>query len=85
MPVGDHPVPLATAGCVRIPPRAHVHIPGRHQRRREGRGRGDEAAGHMEVLNVKVHVFILLLFASLPDCTQNQTAVSDTLKLLSDF
>ena len=39
----------------------------------------------IEVLNVKVHVFVLLLFASLPDCSQNQTAVSDTLRLLSDF
>ena len=38
-----------------------------------------------EVLNVKVHVFVLLLFATLPDCSQNQTAVSDTLRLLSDF
>jgi hypothetical protein len=41
--------------------------------------------GHIEILNVKVGVFILLLFASLPDCSQNQTAVSDTLRLLSDF
>jgi hypothetical protein len=40
---------------------------------------------HVEVLNVKVHMFVLLLFASLPDCSQNQTAVSDTLRLLSDF
>ena len=39
----------------------------------------------IEDLNVKVHVFILLLFASLPDCSQNQTAVSDPLRLLSDF
>ena len=39
----------------------------------------------IEVLNVKVGVSILLLFASLPDCSQNQTAVSDTLRLLSDF
>jgi hypothetical protein len=31
----------------------------------------------IEVLNVKVTVFILLLFASLPDCAQNQTSVSD--------
>ena len=39
----------------------------------------------VEVLNVKVHVFILLLFALLPDCSQNQTAVSVTLLVLSDF
>jgi hypothetical protein len=39
----------------------------------------------IEVLFVKVHVFVLLLFASLPDCSQNQTAVSYTLCLLSDF
>ena len=39
----------------------------------------------IEVLFVKVHVFVLLLFATLPDCSQNQTAVSDTLRLLSDF
>ena len=38
----------------------------------------------IEVLNVKVHVFILLLFALLPDCTQNQTAVSDTLLTVFD-
>jgi hypothetical protein len=31
---------------------------------------------HVEVLNVKVGVFMLLFFASLPDCSQNQTAVS---------
>ena len=31
----------------------------------------------IEVLNVKQTMFILLLFASLPDCGQNQTAVSD--------
>jgi hypothetical protein len=30
-------------------------------------------------------VSVLLIFASLPDCNQNQTAVSDTLRLLSDF
>jgi hypothetical protein len=39
----------------------------------------------MEVLDVKAVVFILLLFAPLPDCSQNQTAVSYTLHLLSDF
>ena len=39
----------------------------------------------IEVLFVKVTVFILLLFATLPECSQNQTAVSDTLRLLSDF
>ena len=30
-------------------------------------------------------VSVLLLFTSLPDCSQNQTAVSDALRLLSDF
>jgi hypothetical protein len=45
----------------------------------------DSLATAIEVLNVKVHVFVLLHFASLPDCSQNQTAVSDTLRLLSDF
>jgi hypothetical protein len=39
----------------------------------------------IEVLNVKQNMFVLLLFASLPDCGQNQTAVFDTLRLLSDF
>jgi hypothetical protein len=39
----------------------------------------------IEVLNVKVTVFVLLLFASLPDCGQNQTAVSDEQQSLSDF
>jgi hypothetical protein len=34
---------------------------------------------------IKVTVFILLLFASLPDCGQNQTAVSDEQYSLSDF
>jgi hypothetical protein len=43
------------------------------------------ACHFIEVLNVKQNVFVLLLFASLPDCGQNQTAVSDTLRLLSDF
>ena len=37
------------------------------------------------VLFVKVTVFILLLFASLPDCAQNQTAVSYKQYSLSDF
>jgi hypothetical protein len=36
-------------------------------------------------LFVKVTVFILLIFASLPDCGQNQTAVSDEQYSLSDF
>jgi hypothetical protein len=39
----------------------------------------------IEVLNVEVGVSVLLIFASLPDCSQNQTAVSDTQHLLSDF
>jgi hypothetical protein len=39
----------------------------------------------IEVLTVKVGLFILLLFASLPDSSQNQTAVSNALHLLSDF
>ena len=38
-----------------------------------------------EVSNVKVAVSLLLLFVSLPDCIQNQTAVSDTHHLLFDF
>jgi hypothetical protein len=37
------------------------------------------------VLNVKQTMFILLLFASLPDCGQNQTAVSEKQYSLSDF
>ena len=36
-------------------------------------------------LNVKQTVFILLLFASLRDCGQNQTAVSDKQYSLFDF
>jgi hypothetical protein len=47
--------------------------------------RGVISPGCIEVLFVKVTVFILLLFATLPECSQNQTAVSDTLRLLSDF
>jgi hypothetical protein len=42
-------------------------------------------AYRIEDLFVKVTVFILLLFATLTECSQNQTAVSDTLRLLSDF
>jgi hypothetical protein len=40
---------------------------------------------YIEVLNVKVGVSVLLVFASILACSQNQTAVSDTLHLLSDF
>jgi hypothetical protein len=39
----------------------------------------------IEVLNVNAGVSVLLIFASLPDCSQNQTAVFDTLRSLSDF
>lgn len=39
----------------------------------------------IEVLNLRPPVSVLLLFATLPECSQNQTAVSDTLRLLSDF
>jgi hypothetical protein len=42
------------------------------------------AARLLEFLNVKVGVSILLIFASIPDCSQNQTTVSYTLHLLSD-
>jgi hypothetical protein len=54
---------------------------------RPSSGRRAPARAHIEVLFVKVHVFILLLFASLPDCGQNQTAayVSDEQQSLSDF
>ena len=47
----------------------------------------NSAGYNIEVLFVKVTVFILLLFATLlvPECSQNQTAVSDTLRSLSDF
>ena len=37
------------------------------------------------VFNVKLRQSELLLFASLPDCSQNQTTVSDIQHLLSDF
>jgi hypothetical protein len=40
---------------------------------------------NMEVLYVKVGMFILLLVKSLPDCSQNQTAVSDEQHSLSVF
>ena len=39
----------------------------------------------IEVLNLRPAVSVLLLFATLPECSQNQTAVSDSLRLLSDF
>jgi hypothetical protein len=39
----------------------------------------------IEVLFVKQTMFILILFASLPECSQNQTAVSDEQYSLSDF
>jgi hypothetical protein len=42
-------------------------------------------AGCIEDLNLIPAVLVLLIFAPLPDCSQNQTAVSDTLRLLSDF
>jgi hypothetical protein len=38
----------------------------------------------IDALNMKVGLFILLLFASLPDCGQNQPAVSDAQHSLSD-
>jgi hypothetical protein len=44
---------------------------------------GDRYRGFKRNLNPPVSV--LLIFASLPDCSQNQIAVSDTLRLLSDF
>jgi hypothetical protein len=40
---------------------------------------------YIENLNLKVGVSVLLLFAPLPDCSQNRTALSGTLRLLSDF
>ena len=39
----------------------------------------------IEVLNLKPGVSVLLFFASLPYCSQNQIAVSYTQHLLSDF
>ena len=33
----------------------------------------------------RINLSVLLLSPSLPDCTQNQTAVSNTIRLLSDF
>jgi hypothetical protein len=42
----------------------------------------------IEVLDLSPAVSALLILASLPDCSHNQTAVwrrSDTLRLLSDF
>jgi hypothetical protein len=39
----------------------------------------------IEDLNLNPPVLVLLIFAPLPDCSQNKTAVSDTLRLLSDF
>ena len=38
-----------------------------------------------EDLNLNPLVSVLLLFASVSDCSQNQITVSDTLRLLSDF
>ena len=39
----------------------------------------------IEDLSLNPVVSVLLIFAYLPDCIQNQTAVSDTLRLLFDF
>jgi hypothetical protein len=39
----------------------------------------------LDILKVIVGLFIFLLFASLPNCGQNQTAVSDEQHSLSDF
>ena len=48
-----------------------------------------ERHGIIEVLSVKVGVSVLLILASIPDCSQNQTAVfayvSDALRFLFDF
>ena len=40
---------------------------------------------YIEDLFLRPAVSVLLLFATLPECSQNQTAVSDTLRLFSDF
>ena len=56
-----------------------------HALRRVGPALRKSESMYIEVLFVKVTVFILLLFASLPDCGQNQTAVSDEQHSLSDF
>jgi hypothetical protein len=40
---------------------------------------------NLEGLNVNPSHSILLLFVLLPDCSQNQTTVSDIQHLLSDF
>ena len=37
----------------------------------------------IDVLNVKPRHSELLLFASLPDCSQNQTAISDTQRFVN--
>jgi hypothetical protein len=68
--------------AVRARPRAQ-------QSQAEGRGTLLGPRRHttfsIEDLNLNPPVSVLLIFASLPDCSQNQTAVSDTLRLLSDF
>jgi hypothetical protein len=56
-----------------------------HHSKKSARADSSGRGSIIEVLNVKVGVFILLIFATLPECSQNQTAVSDTLRLLSDF
>ena len=43
------------------------------------------ARSNIEDFFLRPAVSVLLLFASLPDYSQNQTAVSDALRLLSDF
>jgi hypothetical protein len=45
----------------------------------------DCAYSCIEDSNLNPAISVLLTFASRPDCSQNQTAVFDTLRLLSDF
>jgi hypothetical protein len=51
----------------------------------QGLARADSARVHIEDLNLNPPVSVLLIFASPPDCSQNQIAVSDKQQSLSDF
>ena len=56
--------------------------PGKHIERRGIEG---NLAYGIEDLFLRPAVSVLLFFATIPECSQNQTAVSDTLRLFSDF
>jgi hypothetical protein len=72
-------------GRARRRDRIRVTRPRRRRDPRRARAVVAQRVCAMEDLNLNPAVSVLLLFASLPDCGQNEIAVSDTLRLLSDL